>query len=53
MRCETNQLKALEFPFSPLALFESNLESGHASVVVVEQVGCACLDRLDFEKEGV
>jgi hypothetical protein len=53
VRCETGQLKVLEFPFSPLALFESDLESGYASVVVVEENGCACLVRLDFEKEGV
>lgn len=53
MKCEIGQLKALEFSFSPLALFESDLESGYASVVVVEEIGCARLDRLDFEKEGV
>jgi hypothetical protein len=53
VRCEIGQLKALEVSFSPLALFESDLDSGYASVVVVEEIGCTCLDRLDFEKEGV
>jgi len=53
VKCGAGQPKALEFSFSPLALFESDLGSEYASVVVVEEIGCACLDRLDFEKEEV